>query len=262
MPAPLEIALIQTSLHWESPEANRLKMEQHIGKIRGAPHLIILPEMFTTGFSMDAPGLAEHMGHKTIDWMHTQAEKTGAVITGSCIVEEDGKYYNRLIWADPEGGFHTYNKKHLFRMAGEHNHYAAGEDRVVMEVKGWKVCPLICYDLRFPEWSRNHYTPEQGLDYDLLVYVANWPAARSIAWDALLQARAVENLSYTAGVNRVGEDGKGIKYNGHSAVYGPMGDQLMYSEYAEGALEIALDFEALEQYRKNFPAYLDAEKRA
>ena len=209
----LNITLIQSELHWQNTGANLAMFEEKIWQIKEDTDLIILPEMFTTGFSMDAASLAEHMNMTTFKWMKQQAKQTKAVIVGSYIVFENGKYYNRLIWMQPNGEYDYYDKRHLFRMANEHQTYTAGKRRIIKELKGWKLFPLICYDLRFPVWSRN-----VNLVYDAAIFIANWPTPRNHAWDILLQARAAENLAYVVGVNRVGKDGIGKEYVGGSGV--------------------------------------------
>ena len=254
----LHISLIQSPLHWESPEANRAMFEEKISLVNKEVDIFILPEMFTTGFTMDAENNAEMMNLHTYKWLHQIAENTGAVVTGSVIIRESNQYYNRLLWMPPDGKVQWYDKKHLFRMADEHLFFSPGESRLITRVKGWKICPLICYDLRFPEWARNRYDPKnEALDYDLLVYVANWPAAREEAWDTLLRARAIENLSYSAGVNRMGSDGNDIFYSGHTSVYDFKGQKLVYSENEE-VISISLDMQKLREFREKFPTYLDA----
>jgi omega-amidase len=250
----LAITLVQTTLHWHDPAANRQMLAQKLAGLTEPTDLIVLPEMFTTGFSMDAPQLAEKPDGPTLDWLKGQAAKHKAVITGSLITEENGRYYNRLIWMRPDGSFEHYDKRHLFRMAGEDQVYTAGTSRLVVTLKGWRICPLICYDLRFPVWSRN-----TGPDYDLLLYVANWPAKRSLAWRTLLPARAIENLAYVVGVNRVGEDGKAIPYSGDSAVYQPTGEITWQQSHEEIIQTVKISHKTLTDYRQSFPAHLDAD---
>ena len=254
----LKIALVQTSLFWEDKEANRAQLEEKIFSISEQVDLIVLPEMFNTGFSMEAQKLAEPMKLHTFKWMQQMAAQKQAVITGSYIVNDGGDYFNRLIWMHPDGSYEQYDKRHLFRMAEEHQHFSMGKQDLIVELKGWKIKPLVCYDLRFPVWSRNTVKQEE-LAYDLLLYVANWPAARVSAWDALLKARAIENLSYSLGVNRVGEDGKGIPYNGHSAVYNFKGESLLDLGEEEQVKIISLSAEELKRGREKFPAHLDAD---
>ena len=254
----LRIALVQTDLHWQAKTANLAALEEKVWSLKDACDLIVLPEMFPTGFSMDSASLAEPMNLQVHKWMKQLAAQTGAVITGSAIISEGGNFYNRLLWVDPTGNTQTYDKRHLFRMAKEDASFAAGAQLPVFELKGWKICPQICYDLRFPVWSRNRWT-EGNSAYDLLFYVASWPAARISAWDALLPARAIENLAYCLGVNRVGIDGNQIPYNGHSAAYDFKGETLVNLEDREQIQVIHLDYTALEEYRSKFPAWKDAD---
>ena len=227
--------------------------EEKIWEIEGETDIIVLPEMFQTGFTMVHEGISEPMNLTTFKWMRQMAAQTKAVVTGSYIVREKSQVFNRLIWMQPDGVYKTYDKRHLFRMADEHHHFNGGKERLIVEWKGWKICPLICYDLRFPVWSRN-----VNLEYDLLLYVANWPAARITAWDTLLKARAIENVSYALGLNRVGLDGKDIAYNGHSGVYSFKGETLLFSE-EEAILNITLSKSDLGEFRTKFPAQLDAD---
>ncbi|MDL5046789.1 amidohydrolase [Oscillatoria amoena NRMC-F 0135] len=257
----LTITLIQSNLYWEEIGANLSSFEEKIWQIGQDTDVIVLPEMFTTGFTMNAPKLAEHMNLTTFKWMKQMAQQTGALLLGSYIVKEEGRYFNRLLWMEPNGNFQTYDKRHLFRMAVEHETYAAGSKKLVGDWKGWRICPLVCYDLRFPVWSRNRWNRSaMCMEYDLLIYVANWPSARVEAWDVLLRARAVENLSYSVGVNRVGTDGNGIAYRGHSGAYGPKGEVLFFQADQEVIKTISLDGEALRVYREKFPAYLDSDE--
>lgn len=256
----LKVTLLQADLYWQDPTANLAMLEEKIWQIEGSTDLIILPEMFTTGFTMDAAAHAEPMNFTTMKWMKQQAAQTGAVVTGSYIVNVRGAFYNRLLWVEPSGDISTYDKRHLFRMAKEDDSFTMGKERLIREWKGWRICPLICYDLRFPIWSRNQYLEsEKRMDYDLLIYVANWPAIRISAWDTLLQARAAENLSYVVGVNRVGEDGKGIAYDGHSTIIDPKGIQEKLLTKNTEVYTQVLSGEELLAYREKFPAYLDAD---
>jgi omega-amidase len=249
----LHLALLQTTLAWHDPAANRAHFEALFSQAAGAD-LLILPEMFNTGFSMQSAELAEVEGGPTTQWLREQAQRLGAVITGSLIIQaDDGSYRNRLIWARPDGSVAHYDKRHLFRMAGEHKHFAAGEQQVLLEVKGWQVRPLICYDLRFPIWSRDPHNT------DLLLYTASWPALRRQHWNRLLPARAIENLCYVAAVNRIGADGKGFAYSGDSQVLDFQGDTLLAAEAADGVFQITLSATNLAAYRQRFPAYLDAD---
>jgi omega-amidase len=256
MPSPeIKISLIQSHLHWENPDANRAMFEEKIWSIGEKTDIIVLPEMFTTGFSLDVRRLAEPTGLHTFRWMKQMAQQTGAVITGSYMVSEGEKFYNRLLWAQPDGNVYQYDKRHLFRMADEHLAYQSGEKQLVVNWKGWNFCPLICYDLRFPIWSRN----SADLKYDCLIYVANWPKARSLPWSALLKARAIENWSYCVGVNRVGEDGNQLAYSGDSAVISPKGETLFEQKDEEIIRTLSLNYSELQEYRQKFPAYLDAD---
>jgi omega-amidase len=209
----LIVTFIQTELVWEDIQANLEMLDEKIGAIENPTDLILLPEMFSTGFSMNPVGLAETMHGNTVAWMIKKATEKSADIAGSLMVEEDGCYFNRLIWAKPDGRVLTYDKRHLFRMTGEEKVYSAGSHRLTVELKGWRIRPFICYDLRFPVWMRNSDNP-----YDLAIVIANWPASREIQWQTLLRARAIENQSYVIGVNRVGVGGKQIEYNGYSCV--------------------------------------------
>lgn len=255
----LKISLIQSSLHWHNIDANLAMFEEKIWQIEDKSDLIILPEMFSTGFTNAATDLAEPMNSKTFRWMKQQASQTQAVVCGSFIACEGNNLYNRLLWMRPDGEYTTYDKKHLFRMSEEHEIYTAGKDRVVVEWKGWKIRPLVCYDLRFPVWSRNETFADGSQTYDLLLYVANWPAARVHVWQALLQARAIENLSYCIGVNRVGEDGMNISYNGHSVAFNYKGEIMAELGETEKIMSIELTKADLNGFRQKFPAHLDAD---
>lgn len=254
MNSHLRVTVIQSALAWQEPLANRHRMAAHFRGLAGHTDLVVLPEMFSTGFSMDAQTLAEAMDGPTVGWMREEAAALGCVITGSLIVREDGRHFNRLVWARPDGTIAHYDKRHLFRMAQEPQHYAAGSRRVVLELKGWRVCPLICYDLRFPVWSRN-----RG-DYDLLLYVANWPARRAHAWSSLLRARAIENQCYVVGVNRIGTDGNGTAYAGDSVVLDFLGQSLSSEGGGDRVETTVLDLGSLRAYRESFPAHLDADE--
>ena len=262
----MNITLLQPNLYWHDPVANRAMLEERIFTLPEPTDLIVLPEMFTTGFTMDARAVAEPMNLTTFRWLKQMATQTEAVVTGSYVVREGNAFYNRLIWMQPNGEFDVYDKRHLFRMAGEDAVYTAGTRRIVKEWKGWRICPLICYDLRFPAWSRNmDFSPSASTDhapdftYDLLLYVANWPAPRRNAWNVLLQARAIENLSYVVGVNRVGEDGNQHAYTGDSAVIDFKGDVLFRQSDAETVHQHTLSLDDLRAFREKFPANLDAD---
>ncbi|GAB3795775.1 amidohydrolase [Spirosoma humi] len=256
----MNVTFLQTTLYWHDPVANMAMLEERIFTLAEPTDLIVLPEMFTTGFTMDAQAVAEPMNLTTFRWMKQMAAQTGAVVTGSYVVKENGRFFNRLVWMQPDGQFDTYDKRHLFRMAGEDTIYTAGTRRIVKEWKGWRICPLVCYDLRFPVWSRHAAADDsKNFDYDLLLYVANWPSARRNAWNALLQARAIENLSYVVGVNRVGEDGNHHLYSGDSAVIDFKGDVLFRQSDVELAHQHTLSLDELRAFRAKFPANLDAD---
>jgi len=216
----LQVAIIQSELDWEQPDLNLKRFGRWLAQLEEETDLVMLPEMFTTGFSMNASRLAEPMGGPAVAWMQAMAKSHDVAICGSLIIEESGKFYNRLLFVRPDGSYQSYDKRHTFTLAGEHKVFTSGEQRLIVEYKGWKICPLICYDLRFPVWARNNE------NYDLLIYTANWPNKRMAAWDALLKARAIENMSYCIGVNRVGLDGNGHLYTGHSAAYDALGNKI------------------------------------
>ncbi len=252
----LKITLIQSNLFWEDKEKNLDQFSEKINAVKEETDLIILPEMFSTGFSMSPKKLSEGMSGVTVKWMKEAARKKNCVVTGSFICEEDGNYYNRLLWVNPDGSYSKYDKRHLFSMGDEHNHYAAGEEKLIVKLKGWKICPLICYDLRFPVWARN----TKDASYDVLIYVANWPERRSYPWKTLLLARAIENQSYVIGSNRVGADGNNISHSGDSAVINAKGEIISKIKPHEEATEtITLSYSELEEFRKQFPAILDAD---
>lgn len=254
----IRIALVQTDLHWQDKTANLAMLEEKIWNLQGKCDVIVLPEMFPTGFSMDARILAEPMNLHIHKWMKQLAAQTGAVITGSAIIGEGGKFFNRLLWVNPDGYTEQYDKRHLFRMANEHDTYSMGQKLPIFKLKGWNFCPQICYDLRFPVWSRNGW--EDGIaGYDVLFYVASWPAARISAWDKLLPARAIENLSYTIGVNRIGTDGNGMHYNGHSAAYDFKGEAILNLGEKDSVEILVLKEQELTTYREKFPAWRDSD---
>ncbi len=255
----LRVALVQTDLHWQDKTANLALLEEKIWSLKNTCDLIVLPEMFATGFSMESALLAEPMNLQVHKWMKQLAAQTGSVITGTVIISEGGNYYNRLLWVMPDGTTQHYDKRHLFRMANEDASFAPGEQLPIFSLKGWKICPQICYDLRFPVWARNHWNNGNAA-YDLLFYVASWPAARISAWDTLLPARAIENLSYCLGVNRVGIDGNQIAYTGHSAAYDFKGERLVDLGEKDQIQVVSLSRSSLEEYRSKFPAWKDADK--
>lgn len=223
----LNLALIQTDLHWEKPEANRKMFEDKIAGISHDVDLIVLPEMFTTGFTMNPDVIAKEESEITVQWMHTIAQNTNVAVMGSIVYREEDAFYNRLFFVSPDQEMYTYNKRHTFTLAGENEVYKAGNQKLIFEYKGFKICPMICYDLRFPVWARNTE------NYDILIYVANWPKKRINAWDTLLKARAIENMSYSIGVNRCGMDELGFEYPGHSAIYNVLGEPLAFSRNEE-----------------------------
>lgn len=233
-------------------------LEKKIHSIKERTEIVILPEMFSTGFSMSAEKLAETMDGETVLWMKRVAAEKKIILTGSAIIEgEPGKYYNRLLWVLPNGQYGYYDKRHLFAYAEEDQHYHAGNKRLIASVKGWKINLLICYDLRFPVWARQQ--AGENPEYDLLIYVANWPERRAEAWRSLLKARAIENQSYVIGVNRVGNDGKEIHYSGESMVIDPLGELLYTKKEEEDIFTIVLDQEHLKQIRERFPFWKDAD---
>jgi predicted amidohydrolase len=286
----LTISIIQTDLKWEDKAANLRTLEDKILSIPGNTELVVLPEMFSTGFSMHPEILAERMDGPTLAWMRSVAARKKIILTGSVIIEEEGNYFNRLIWMLPNGEYGYYDKRHRFAYAGENEHYTAGQRRLVASVKGWKILPLVCYDLRFPVWSRQTPAPPPGTDdesdtnspsseagssptahpapsatstpsmeYDILLYVANWPQRRSLAWKTLLQARAIENQSYVVGLNRVGNDGNNINHSGDSMIIDPLGEILYHGTEKEDIFTITLQKETLTDIRQRFPFWRDAD---
>lgn len=253
----LIVTCIQSSLYWEDPGANRDMFEKKIDGITEKTELVILPEMFTTGFSMEPEKLAEPMDGKTIQWMKRISAKKNIILAGSLIIEEEAKYYNRLLWVLPNGETGYYDKRHLFAFGGEDSYYQAGGKKLIARVKGWKIRPVICYDLRFPVWLRQD--PDPDTYYDLLICTANWPASRIHAWDTLLQARAIENQCYVIGLNRTGKDGNDIQYPGHSMIIDPMGEVLVCAANDETVFTHRLPKEKVEQTRTQFPFLRDAD---
>lgn len=250
----LRVTLVQSMLHWEDAAANRAMFSEKLAALKGSTDLVVLPEMFTTGFSMRSTELTETMDGATVAWMRDQAKKIDAAIYGSAIITEGSKYFNRGLFVEPSGRVTVYNKRHLFRFANENDHYAPGTERVVVEWRSWRILLQVCFDLRFPVFSRNHS------DYDAILYVANWPEARRYPWSQLLIARTIENQCYVVGENRVGMDGKGIHYSGDSVVIDPRGAVIGQVEPSqEGTTTVALDRAALEDFRAKFPVALDAD---
>jgi omega-amidase len=263
----LTITGIQTQLHWEDPVANRKMFEEKINSISGKTEIIILPETFSTGFSMKPKELAENMDGDTVKWMKRIASEKKVVLTGSVIIKDNPgqaagnvpiAYHNRLIWMLPNGQYGIYDKRHLFNYAGEGNEFTAGTKRLIASVKGWKINLLVCYDLRFPVWARQQIQ-EDGTEYDLLIYVANWPERRVHAWKTLLQARAIENQCYVAGVNRVGNDGNNIYHSGDSMVVDPMGEVLYTKTHEEDIFTVTLHKEKLDEVRAKLPFWKDGD---
>lgn len=259
MSQSLKITIVQTRIIWQDVQQNLDWFEGRLESITGTTDIIVLPEMFTTGFSMENEKLAEEPGGKGMQWMQKIATQYNAVVVGSIMMKDQGKFFNRLVWMHPSGESEFYDKRHLFRMANEHNHYTEGTSRLVFIYKGWKICPLICYDLRFPVWSRNRFLSDQ-FDYDCLLYLANWPEKRSHAWKSLLVARAIENQSYVIGVNRIGNDGNGIMYSGDSVVLDYKGEKVSTTErFGDRVETVTITKKDLEDYRIQFPSGMDAD---
>jgi len=254
----LRISLVQGATLWHDPAGNRDYYADLIAPLHGLTDVVLLPETFTSGFSNDAIDQAETMDGPTLEWLRRQAHTLDAAMCGSVQLRVADKVFNRLLWVRPDGNVQYYDKRHLFRYANEHRRYAAGRERLIVEYKGWRICPLVCYDLRFPVFSRNQFDGNQ-LDYDLLLYVANWPSARAYAWKTLLRARAIENLCYVAGLNRVGEDGNGLHYAGDSAVIDFLGHPVSECTDAEVVVTTTLQAAELAAHRARFPAMLDGD---
>ena len=240
----MKIALIQTELSWENPNENKALLQEKINAISQYVDLIILPEMFTSGFTMNPKNVAQTMQGEAISWLKETAKVKDCAITGSLVIEENGNYFNRLVFVFPSGEIQTYDKRHLFTLAGEDKVYTAGKDKLIVEYKGFKICPLICYDLRFPVFARNVE------DYDVLIYVANWPKPRVNAWDILLKARAVENMAYVIGVNRIGLDGNNHSYPGHSQAIDFLGNFTIEPQESEGIFTAEFDKSKMDLARK------------
>lgn len=255
MSETLNIALVQTELVWENPDRNRAEISKKIEALTGPIDIIVLPEMFTSGFTMQPQNVAETMDGETISWLKTIAASKQLAITGSMVIKENHHYFNRMVFVHPNGTVEHYDKRHTFTFAGEDKVYTPGTKKIIVDYKGWKICPLICYDLRFPVWARNTEA------YDVLIYVANWPAARIVAWDTLLKARAIENMSYCVGVNRVGTDANNHDYLGHSAVYDVLGNRIDSIPFDEEAVEIvSLQKEVVEVNRSKFNFLADQDQ--
>ena len=254
----LTITTIQSNLFWEDKAANLHMLEKKINSIEEKTEIMVLPEMFSTGFSMQPELFAEIMDGETVEWMKRISKENGIILTGSIIIEEAGKYFNRLVWMLPNGQYGYYDKRHLFAYGEEDKHYSAGNKRLIASVKGWKINLLICYDLRFPVWARQQAN-ESGPEYDLLIYVANWPEKRSHAWKTLLCARAIENQCYVVGVNRVGSDANSIYYSGNSLVIDPLGQVLYHMADEEDVNTLTLSKDKLDEVREKFPFWKDAD---
>lgn len=242
----MQVILVQAPLIWENPKLNRDYFEKIIKSISEKVDLIVLPEMFTTGFTMNPSAVSETMQGETVSWMQSLAKAKNCAITGSVVIKENGNFYNRMLFVFPSGEIQHYDKRHLFTLAGEEKVYTAGTQKLIVEYLGWKICPLVCYDLRFPVFSRNVE------DYDLLIYVASWPNVRTTAWDALLKARAIENISYVIGVNRIGADGNNHSYIGHSQVVDSLGEYVLEPQESEAIFTATLDKSKLIEIRKKF----------
>jgi len=254
MKKELKVALLQADLAWQNPEANRANYDKALAQLMEGCDLIVLPEMFNTGFTMKAAEVAETMEGESVEWLKRKSLEHKVAICASLVITEESKFYNRFVWAENGAIKSTYNKRHLFRMADEHHTFSPGKDRPEIHFKSWRIMPRVCYDLRFPVWSRSN-------KFDLQIYVANWPQARVTAWDKLLCARAIENQCYVIGVNRVGKDGNDIDYNGHSVVIDPKGDTITAEKNEEeGWVYATLDLESLEAFREKFPVFMDSDR--
>lgn len=249
----LNLTLIQPDIVWEDPKAN---IEQYANVLQLLPpdtDIVIFPEAFNTGFSMNAKNVSELMSGKSVEWLRKMAQKHQMTLCGSLFISEDNKYYNRFVWIEPSGRILHYDKRHLFSIANENEHYSNGSKQLIIDYKGWKIFPQICYDLRFPVWSRN------TSEYDLMINVANWPAARNKVWDTLLKARAIENQCYVAAVNRVGADGKNIQYTGNSMLIDYKGNVINNYKQQQGWLNCSIDYDALYEFREKFNTLIDAD---
>lgn len=261
MPESLRVSLVQGDTRWHDAAANRDYYGTLVRPLAGKADLVVLPETFLSGFTNETLGNAETMDGEGMRWLAALAAEVDAVVTGSLVVREGERCVNRLVWMPPDGRFSIYDKRHLFRMAGEHTRYAEGSERLIVELKGWRIRPEVCYDLRFPVWLRNRYDRAAGrFDYDLIVFVANWPSARRHAWRTLLKARAIENLAYCVGVNRVGTDGNELPYSGDSAALDFLGQPLVELGALEQVVTVSLDPAPLAAHRERFPAWMDADE--
>lgn len=255
MKEDLKISILQHELIWENASANLDKIDSLVAGKLDHTDVLILPEMFTTGFTMNPSAVAESMSEKSVEWMKTRAREWKVVLAGSLVIKENNQNSNRFLWITPNGDIHYYDKRHLFRMGEENEHYRAGKLKLITRLGEWHFRPLICYDLRFPVWSRNKS------DYDVLIYVANWPASRSHVWRSLLLARALENQSYVVGVNRIGNDGNGISYSGDSMIIDPRGNVLSKTQPNTESFEtVSLSIKELKEFREKFPVFMDADE--
>lgn len=251
---PIKITIFQAYIFWENIDSNLKNLTTRLSALREKTDLIILPEMFNTGFTNNVEKCAEKPNGKTMRWMFNMAQQFDCVIAGSLIIEEEGRYYNRFIWMSADGSYVKYDKRHLFSLGKEDEYFTAGESRVVVNLKGWKVSPMICYDLRFPVWSRN-----QDGAYDLLIYIASWPDRRSAHWRALLPARAIENQAFVIGVNRVGHDGNEIYYSGGSMCISPAGNVIYYKPEDEDLYTFTLHPKDIQETRERYPFLKDGD---
>ena len=253
----INVTTIQTNLYWEDIDKNLAHFDEKIDTLTEQTDIIVLPEMFTTGFTMDTTMFAEQHGGRGLQWMQQKSKEKNCVLVGSISVKDNEKFYNRLYWVMPDGAYQLYDKRHLFQMGKEDLHYTAGNKKLIIDYKGWKICPLICYDLRFPVWSRN----KKDNAYDILIYVANWPEVRSYPWKQLLIARAIENQAYVIGVNRIGQDNNAIVHSGDSGVINPRGEVISKTKAHEDISEtVSLSYTYLEEFRKVFPVMLDGDE--
>lgn len=253
----LKVTLFQTELHWENAEKNLEAFDKKINQLNDKPDLIVLPEMFNTGFSVKPDEVAETIKGPTFRWFQQTAKSSGSVITGSFIVQDGNDYYNRLVWMQPNGFYVTYDKRHLFRMGGEHHRFTAGDKDLLVTLKGWKIRPLICYDLRFPVWAKNIF--RDGMyEYDVLIYIANWPKPRRHVWDTLLKARAIENQAHVLGVNRVGKDGNDVHYDGGTVILDAKGQPIKSAaDNKTESITATLSFDELQRFREKFKVGMD-----
>lgn len=254
----LTVTLVQSATHWHDPAANRARFSERLAALEAPTDLVVLPEMFSTGFTMASAEQAESMDGPTVAWLAEQAARLDAAVCGSVVIEEGVGYFNRFVAALPDGELVCYDKRHLFRMADEHAHYAPGTERVVFTFRDWRICPQVCYDLRFPAFARNRLDDAEAA-YDVLLYVANWPARRAAQWRALLAARAIENQAYVAGVNVLGEDGAGVVYCGDSGLWSFSGETEADLEDQSADARVVLSRSALDDWRAAFPAWKDAD---